>query len=79
MKPVLYSPTDTDFTAGGIGILSDCKKCLVTEEANGSYTVELSFPNVNLTQRMLFIFFIFTIIIKIWLQDYYMFTENLEL
>ena len=44
MKPVLYSPTDTDFTAGGIGILSDCKKCLVTEEANGSYTVELSFP-----------------------------------
>lgn len=44
MKPVLYSPTDTDFIAGGIGILSDCKKCLVTEEANGSYTVELSFP-----------------------------------
>ncbi|EOB2432598.1 phage tail spike protein, partial [Enterococcus hirae] len=44
MKPVLYSPTDIDFTAGGIGILSDCKKCLVTEEANGSYTVELSFP-----------------------------------
>ncbi|MBO1116545.1 phage tail spike protein [Enterococcus hirae] len=44
MKPVLYSPTDTDFTAGGIGILSDCKKCLVIEEANGSYTVELSFP-----------------------------------
>ncbi|EMF0218094.1 phage tail protein [Enterococcus hirae] len=43
MKPVLYSPTDTDFTAGGIGILSDCRKCLVTEEANGSYTVELSF------------------------------------
>lgn len=44
MRPVLYSSTDTDFTAGGIGILSDCKKCLVTEEANGSYTVELSFP-----------------------------------
>lgn len=44
MKPVLYSPTDTDFAAGGIGVLSDCKKCLVTEEANGSYTVELSFP-----------------------------------
>ncbi|RXW61374.1 hypothetical protein CYQ73_12450 [Enterococcus faecium] len=44
MRPVLYSSTDTDFTAGGIGILSDCKKCLVTEESNGSYTVELSFP-----------------------------------
>lgn len=44
MRPVLYSPTDTDFAAGGIGVLSDCKKCLVTEEANGSYTVELSFP-----------------------------------
>ncbi|THE11757.1 hypothetical protein E1H99_08165 [Enterococcus hirae] len=44
MRPVLYSPTDKDFTAGGIGILSDCKKCLVIEEANGSYTVELSFP-----------------------------------
>lgn len=53
MKPVLYSPTDIDFTAGGIGILSDCKKCLVTEEANGSYTVELSFPiNAKFSSRL---------------------------
>ncbi|MFP7290827.1 phage tail spike protein [Enterococcus hirae] len=53
MKPVLYSPTDTDFTAGGIGILSDCKKCLVIEEANGSYTVELSFPiNAKFSSRL---------------------------
>ncbi|MGM0284895.1 MULTISPECIES: phage tail spike protein [unclassified Enterococcus] len=44
MKPVLYGPTDTDFSSGGIGVLSDCKKCLVTEEANGSYTVEMVFP-----------------------------------
>ncbi|EGO9069188.1 hypothetical protein DW615_12950 [Enterococcus faecalis] len=44
MKPILYSPTDTDFEAGGIGVLVDCKKCLVTEEGNGAYTVELAFP-----------------------------------
>ncbi|MGM0210175.1 phage tail spike protein [Enterococcus sp. AZ112] len=44
MKPILYSPTDTDFEAGGIGVLVDCKKCLVTEEGNGAYTAELAFP-----------------------------------
>ncbi|NAA43511.1 peptidoglycan DD-metalloendopeptidase family protein [Enterococcus faecalis] len=44
MKPILYSPTDTDFKAGGIGVLVDCKKCLVTEEGNGAYTAELAFP-----------------------------------
>lgn len=44
MKPILYSPKDTDFEAGGIGVLVDCKKCLVTEEGNGAYTVELAFP-----------------------------------
>ncbi|HHX0261590.1 TPA: phage tail spike protein [Enterococcus faecalis] len=44
MKPILYSPTDIDFKAGGIGVLVDCKKCLVTEEGNGAYTAELAFP-----------------------------------
>ncbi|WP_430611165.1 hypothetical protein IGL01_002293 [Enterococcus sp. DIV0340] len=44
MKPILYSPTDTNFETGGIGVLVDCKKCLVTEEGNGAYTAELAFP-----------------------------------
>ncbi len=45
MKPVLYEPTAIDFeTSGGIATLSDCKSLIVTEEANGSYLVEATFP-----------------------------------
>lgn len=45
MKPVLYEPTAKDFeNDGGILTLSDCKSLKVTEEANGSYTAELTFP-----------------------------------
>ena len=45
MKPVLYEPKATDFeNDGGLCTLSDCRSLKVTEEANGSYIVELTFP-----------------------------------
>lgn len=94
MKPILYSPTDTDFEAGGIGVLVDCKKCLVTEEGNGAYTAELAFPiNAKYSEQLEdhnyqikckpnaeddYHIFISIIITKIWLQAFYMFMQNLE-
>lgn len=42
--PILYSPTETDFNHNGLGILSDCEKCQVTEEANGIFELALTYP-----------------------------------
>ncbi|NEX51007.1 phage tail spike protein [Lactococcus lactis] len=45
MKPVLYKPNIKDFeNNGGIATLADCRSLKVTEEANGSYIAELTFP-----------------------------------
>lgn len=44
MKPVLYAANETAFTSNGIGILSDCISCIVTEERNGSYELEMAYP-----------------------------------
>lgn len=43
-KPILYSPTETSFDNNGIGILNDCASCLVIEEANGAYELEMKYP-----------------------------------
>ena len=37
MIPILYSGSETAFTSNGIGRLTDCIKCTVTEEKNGIY------------------------------------------
>lgn len=42
--PILYTPTETNFNHNGIGILSDCTSCLVTEEANGSFELYMQYP-----------------------------------
>lgn len=42
--PILYNPTETDFNNNGIGILSDCVSCLVTEEANGLFELSMKYP-----------------------------------
>lgn len=42
--PILYSPTETIFTNNGLGILSACVSCVVTEEANGAYELEMQYP-----------------------------------
>ena len=44
MIPNLYEADETAFTSGGIGYLVDCTSCQVTEERNGVYECEFSYP-----------------------------------
>lgn len=44
MIPILYLGTETRFVSNGIGRLSECLKCLVTEERNGIYECEFEYP-----------------------------------
>lgn len=44
MIPILFAKTETAFTSNGIGRLTDCISCTVTEERNGIYEVELEYP-----------------------------------
>ena len=42
--PILYSATETNFDHNGIGILSACVSCEVTEEANGIFELAMTYP-----------------------------------
>ena len=42
--PILYSATETNFDNNGIGILSACVACEVTEEANGIFELAMQYP-----------------------------------
>ena len=42
--PILYSATETNFDHNGIGILSACASCEVTEEANGIFELAMQYP-----------------------------------
>lgn len=44
MIPILYGPTETAFTSNGICRLPDCGMCLVTEERNGVYECQFTYP-----------------------------------
>lgn len=44
MIPILYSADETEFTSNGIGRLADALSCSVTEERNGIYELELTYP-----------------------------------
>lgn len=44
MIPILYESTETTFASNGIGRLSDCISCTVTEERNGEYELEMEYP-----------------------------------
>ena len=44
MIPVLYKADATVFTTFGLGALSDCIFCEVTEERNGAYELVLKYP-----------------------------------
>lgn len=44
MIPILYDKTATDFNNNGTGRLIDCASCLVTEERNGRYELEIEYP-----------------------------------
>lgn len=42
--PILYSANETDFSSNGIGVLHDAIRCRVTEELNGLYELEMTYP-----------------------------------
>lgn len=42
--PILYSAMETNFSHNGIGILSACVSCEVTEEANGIFELAMQYP-----------------------------------
>lgn len=42
--PILYSANETDFGNNGIGVLSSCVSCEVTEEANGAFELIAQYP-----------------------------------
>lgn len=44
MIPILYEKTETTFTSNGLGRLSDCIRCIATEERNGIFEVEFDYP-----------------------------------
>lgn len=44
MIPIIYDAQATNLGTNGIGRLSECTSCLVTEERNGDYTLELRYP-----------------------------------
>lgn len=44
MYPILYSPTETNFTKQGLGVLSDAISATVEEKRNGSYELEIKYP-----------------------------------
>lgn len=44
MNPILYSPTERAFADNGVGVLPDAASCIVTEERNGSFELELQYP-----------------------------------
>ena len=44
MIPILYDNTETSFDNNGIGSLCDATSCIVTEERNGAYEIELTYP-----------------------------------
>lgn len=44
MIPILYESTETAFTTNGLGGLPDTLSCLVTEERNGIFELEMQYP-----------------------------------
>ena len=48
MRPILYPAGETEFINNGLGRLSEATKCLVTEERNGQYELEMDYPITGL-------------------------------
>lgn len=44
MRPILYNSTESSFLNNGVGILSDAIKCIVKEERNGAFELEMEYP-----------------------------------
>lgn len=44
MIPILYRIDENNYLSNGIGRLTDCVSCIVTEERNGIYELEFEYP-----------------------------------
>ena len=44
MIPILYTADERRFVTNGLGRLTDCTRCVVTEERNGIYECEFDYP-----------------------------------
>ena len=44
MIPVLYNHAEKDFVSNGLGRLTDCISCTVTEQRNGEFKCEFEYP-----------------------------------
>ncbi|MCI8559143.1 MAG: hypothetical protein HFI19_15580 [Lachnospiraceae bacterium] len=44
MIPILFEPKTNNFNSNGLGRLMDATSCLVTEERNGVYELEMQYP-----------------------------------
>ena len=43
MKPVLYPSQETAFGSNGLGILTDAASCVIIEERNGAFELEMTY------------------------------------
>ena len=48
MIPILFGPDEQSFTTQGLGALSDAISCVVQEERNGIYELEMEYPVAGL-------------------------------
>lgn len=48
MKPILYDVGESAFTTDGLGTLTDCISCQVTEERNGVYELQMEYPKTGI-------------------------------
>ena len=48
MTPLLFAPNTTIFNTNGIGTLADAVSCIVTEERNGMFELEMQYPITGL-------------------------------
>lgn len=48
MIPILYGSNETEFKSQGLGSLADAISCIVTEERNGIYELEMEYPQTGL-------------------------------
>ena len=44
MKPVVYPSQETAFGSNGLGILTDAASCVIIEERNGAFELEMTYP-----------------------------------
>ena len=44
MKPVLYPSQETAFGSNGLGVLTDAASCVIIEERNGAFELEMTYP-----------------------------------